>query len=376
MKIVFTGGGTGGHFYPIMAVAEALDEKIRENRILDPQFFYLAPNEYDPRSLYDQGIQFRRVYAGKRRNYFSLMNFVDLFKTAVGIFSAIFTLYDIYPDVVFSKGGYASFPTLLAARLLKIPVIIHDSDTVPGRVSLWSAKFAKKIAVSWPESASYFPKEKVAWTGNPIRKSIMTPLKNGAHEYLKLNPEIPTILIIGGSQGAKKINDVIVTAIPDLVSKYQIIHQTGIANFEEINNLMTVILKNNPNAGRYKPFDYLNELATRMSAGASDLIISRAGSAIFEIACWGVPSIIVPISREVSRDQTNNALAYARTGACTIIEETNFTPHVIVGEIDRLISRPEERAKMAQNALNFAKRDASEKIAQAILDIALEHEKV
>ncbi len=376
MKILFTGGGTGGHFYPIIAVVEALEEIIKTEKILPPELFYTGPNEFDARLLYDHGIQFKGVTAGKRRNYFSILNFFDIFRTGIGILRALSTVYSIYPDVIFSKGGYASFPILVAAKFFKIPVIIHDSDTVPGRVSLWSAKFAKKIAISWPEAGEYFAKykEKVAWTGNPIRKGITTPLKNGAHEYLGINPNVPTILIIGGSLGAKKINETIIDILPSLVEKYQIIHQTGIGNYKDVSNVAKTILKGNSNEGRYKPFDYLNELAIRMSAGASQLVISRAGSSIFEIACWGLPSIVIPIPEGISRDQIKNSLAYRRTGACIMIEEKNLTPHVLLGEIDRLFERPSEMQKMADNAKSFGKTDASEKIARAILDIALEHE--
>jgi len=142
-------------------------------------------------------------------------------------------MFSIYPDVVFSNGGFGSFPVLCAARFFRIPVLIHSSDTVPGKVVKWSSKFAKKISIGFPETVNYLPKNKVAYTGNPIRVGLSS-LKQGAHEFLKLDPKIPTILILGGSQGAKNINDIIVDALPRLVEKYQIIHQVGKNNFEEV----------------------------------------------------------------------------------------------------------------------------------------------
>ncbi|MEI6238122.1 MAG: undecaprenyldiphospho-muramoylpentapeptide beta-N-acetylglucosaminyltransferase [bacterium] len=375
MKILFTGGGTGGHFYPIVAVIEALEEVIKKEKVIEPKLYYLGTEEFDARALYDHNVQFEKIYAGKRRNYFSILNFFDFFKTGYGILGALSKIYSIYPDVVFSKGGYVSFPVLFAARFFKIPVIIHESDTVPGRVNLWASKFAKRIAISWPDAAQYFPKDKVAWTGNPVRKGIIAPLKFGAHEYLKLNANTPTILILGGSQGSKRINETILSILPELLEKYQIIHQTGVVNFTEVTGIANTILKDNPNTSRYKPFNYLNDLGTEMAAGASNLVISRAGSSIFEIACWGIPSIIIPIPEAISRDQTQNALAYTRTGSCIMIEEKNLAPHILKGEIDRLLSNPTDLQNMALNAHRFAKKDAAEKIAKAILDIALEHEK-
>ncbi|HPN89357.1 MAG TPA: glycosyltransferase, partial [Candidatus Paceibacterota bacterium] len=157
MKILFTGGGTGGHFYPVIAVAEEVKRICTEQKIVAPELYFMSDKPYNERALSDNGLKFVPVQAGKIRRYFSLMNFFDVFKTIFGSIRAIFTLFSIYPDVVFGKGGYASFPGLLAARLLRIPVVIHESDSHPGRVTLWAGKFAKRIAVSYPEAAKYFP---------------------------------------------------------------------------------------------------------------------------------------------------------------------------------------------------------------------------
>lgn len=375
MKILFTGGGTGGHFYPILAVIESLKEISAREKIIDPELFYVANSPYDQRVLFDNGVIFKKITAGKIRRYFSIMNFFDLFKTLIGVIKAFFVVFNIFPDVIFSKGGYVSFPVLIWAKLLRIPVVIHESDVVPGRVNLWSSKFAQKIAVSWNETVKNFPIEKTAWTGNPIRKRLGIPLTQGAMEYLKLEENVSVILILGGSQGAQRINETIIDALPLLISKYQIIHQTGRSNYKDIKNYTDVFLKDNQYKERYKPFDYMNELALRMAVGASSLVISRAGSTIFEIASWEKPSIIIPIPESVSHDQTKNALAYARSGSCLVMEEINLKPNILVSEIDRLMQSSELRRQMAENAKNFAKKDAAEKIATVLLDIALEHEK-
>lgn len=374
MKILFTGGGTGGHFYPIIAVAEALNDLARERKLLEPQLYYAAPDPYDKEMLLANNITFVPTAAGKVRRYFSLMNFFDLFKTGWGILRSMLRIFFLYPDVVFGKGGYAAFPTLLAAKVFRIPVIIHESDAEPGKVNRWAGKFATKIAVSFPEAAPSFPKGRVAHTGNPIRKAVLLPAREGMHEYFKLNREIPTIYVTGGSQGAQALNEGILAALPQLLNKYQIIHQTGTDNLEEVMGRARVVMGDNPYLERYHPMGYLNDLATRMAAGASSLVISRAGSTIFEIASWGVPSILVPLPNAAEDHQTKNAYAYARAGACAVIEQQNLTPGLLLSEVSRILDHENIKHAMGNAARNFARADAASIIASALLDIAISHE--
>ncbi len=200
-------------------------------------------------------------------------------------------------------------------------------------------------------------------------------LKEGAREFLKLEDSVPVILILGGSQGSQKINDAIIDILPNLVKKYYVIHQTGKDNIEEMTNTSKVILGDSMFANRYKPFAYLNNLALRMAAGQASIIISRAGSTIFEIALWQVPSIIIPIPEEISHDQKSNAFAYAASGACSVIEEVNLSPNVLAAEIDRIIERPAVAEAMQKGAASFARTDSADIVAREILRIALTHTK-
>lgn len=374
MKILLTGGGSGGHFYPLIAVAESINEIAKKENLISAQMFFMSDSPYDAEALIENNITFIPISAGKIRRYNSIFNFFDIFKTAFGIITALRKVFKIYPDVIFSKGAYASFPILVAARLLRIPVMIHESDSVPGKTNLWASKFAQKIAVSYPDTAKYFPQEKVAFTGNPLRKAVLNLNKTSSHEYLNLEKNIPTVLIIGGSLGAQIINERILDALPNLLEKYQILHQTGKNNVLEVSKTAEIILANNPNKNRYRIFDYLNDLTLTMAAGASDLIITRAGSTIFEIACWGIPSIVIPITESNGNHQRINAYAYARSGAASVIEEANLTTNVLLGEIDRILQDKSLLEKMSKSAKSFTHPEAANTIAKEIIKIALSHQ--
>lgn len=378
MKILFTGGGSGGHFYPIIAIAQEIRRISTEKKLVQPELFFMSTGPYDERMLFETGIKFIPVVAGKIRrdkNPLSLIkNFIDLFKMATGTIEAIIKIFKLYPDVIMSKGAYASFPAVLAGRLLRIPVVIHESDSRPGRVNLWSSKFAQRIAVSYPDALKYFPAEKTAITGNPLRQEILIPTPVGAHEYLRLDKELPIIFVVGGSQGAKHINDIVVDILPQLLIKYQIIHQVGEKNLADLRLRVNYILKDEPFKDRYQIFDYLDNTALRMTAGVASLVITRAGSTLFEIANWGLPSIIIPLSEEVSHDQRTNAFTYARSGGAVVIEEKNLTQSVLLSEIDRIMTDKKLQEDMRQGAKSFARPEAATIIADELLKISLRHE--
>ncbi len=376
MKIVFTGGGSGGHFYPVIAVAQKVNQIIDTENIIEAKLYYFSNDPYDKEVLFEHGLLFEKISTGKLRLYFSLKNFTDLFKILFGTINAVYKLFTIYPDVVFGKGGYASFPILLAARILRIPVIIHESDSAPGRVNKWASKFAKKIAISFKETAEFFPNKNVAWTGQPIRYQIAQPtVYEEALKFFKFESNLPVILILGGSQGAELINNIALDALPRLLENYQIIHQTGVNNFQNVSGRAEVVLINNPNKLRYISIPFLNPLQMKMASGVAKIVISRAGSTLFEIASWGIPSVLIPITKTNRNHQRKNAFNYARSGACIVIEEANMTANIFSSEIERIIENKNTWDEMSENAKSFGKPDAAMKIARAIVDMALSHEK-
>lgn len=375
MKILFTGGGSGGHFYPIVAVAQKLRNLLDKEKIANVEFFFMSTEPYDERILYENNIMFKKITAGKLRIYFSPKNITDTFKTALGIAKAFVEIFKMYPDVIFSKGGFPSFPILVAAHFFRIPVIIHESDSVPGRVNLWTGKFAQKIALSYPEAAAYFPKERVALTGNPIQHELIEPTNENPWEKLELDPSVPVILVLGGSLGSQKINDQFIVLAPRLVEKYQIVHQTGRKNFEHVDPVIKGILSGNPHASRYKIVPYFDPVKLKLASEATTIVVSRAGSTIFEIAAWGLPSILIPIAESNGDHQRKNAFAYARAGGATVIEEANLAPNLLYSELEHLMQDNERREAMKTAARNFAHTDAAEKIAEQIITILLRHKR-
>ncbi len=377
MKVVFTGGGTGGHFYPHIAVIEELQKSAIRVGVKDLSLFYFSTSAYNQDLLDKHGVVFKKIPAGKQRSYKSIKNFLDLWVVFYGLWVAVFKLFLLYPDVVFSKGGYAAFPTVFAARILAIPVVVHESDTIPGRVNKWTGKFAKKVAVSWPEAALLFPEEKTAVTGQPIREEISTPVRDGAFQVLGFPADAdtrPTIAVFGGSQGAQAINDIILDILPELLKTYNVIHQTGPANYEDVSARAEIILEKWEYIP-YKAFPILGPEYMVRTAGVSDLIISRSGSFIFEMANWGIPAILIPLPEDVSHDQRENAFSYARTGSASVIEQANLTPAILQAEITKILNS-ELKKTMRENALAFASLDAAIKISEAILNIAIEHDDV
>jgi UDP-N-acetylglucosamine--N-acetylmuramyl-(pentapeptide) pyrophosphoryl-undecaprenol N-acetylglucosamine transferase len=378
MRIILTGGGTGGHFYPLIAIAEEINTIAEKEKILGLKMYFMSDAPFDKQALFNTGVTFVQVPAGKMRTYSSplsyIKNFFDMFSTAIGAFVGVLRVFAIYPDVIISKGGYGAFPAVFAARVLRIPLIIHESDSAPGRLNMWSAKFADHIAVSYAEAGEYFPKEKVALTGQPVRREIIDGNAEGGLDIFKFDPITPVIFIVGGSQGAQIVNDTILRILPELLNSYQVIHQIGPKNIEDVSIRTNLILEKHPHKNRYRPYAYMNNLETKMAYGISKLIISRAGSTIFEIAAWGVPSIIIPIANHVGDHQRKNAFNYARAGACEVIEEANLTPHLLLAEVNKIIENKEKSEKMHTQALAFATPNAARSIAQEAINIIIAHE--
>jgi len=372
MRVILLGGGSGGHFYPLIAVARALRDIAEEERIIFLELVLMGDEVFDASALDEESIVFEHVPAGKVRRYFSLINFSDTLKTLRGILRAFWRFTIKPPDVVFSKGGYDSFPVLAAARIYRIPVMIHESDAVPGIVNRWAAKFARRIGVSFPEAAHFFPQEKVALVGNPIRQGLLGGSRDEAFDIFELESGIPTVLVLGGSQGAQKINDAILAMLVEAVESMQIIHIVGPLNEVSVKNEAEVVLAKSPHKRRYHAYGTLNVSQLRNASFVTDVAISRAGAGgIFELAAWRTPAILIPITDSAQNHQRENAYNYARTGAAEVVEEENLTPHLLLAEIQKLAKDEKRKNDMKQAAGSFARVDAARKIANELMHLGI-----
>lgn len=371
MRILLTGGGSGGHFFPALAVIRELKRIAEEERIVDLELFYMGPEDFGESLLKQEGVVAITISSGKMRRYFSFQNFLDIFRFITGTWQAIWNTYLIMPDIVFSKGGYGALPAVIAAILFGLPLIVHESDAVPGKVNKFSARFAKRIGVAFPSARDFFLKEKTAVVGVPIRKRILGGSSAEAKERFDVFSNLPVIGFIGASQGAQTINDAALGVLKELTDEFEILHQTGAKNYKEVKGEAGVILEFG-HKERYHPFGFLDETELRDFYLVSDLVVSRAGaSSIFEIAIWGKPSILVPLRSAAQDHQRKNAYEYASTGATVIIEEANLTPHILLAEVKKILGNSEFMKKMKETAQKFARIDSAELIARELLKLGI-----
>lgn len=358
MRILLTGGGSGGHLFPLIAIARQIKKSAP-----DAEFLFIGPDTLTMNILNDENIPCQFIFAGKLRRYASFNFIFDFFGFIIGFFQALWHILIFMPDVTFSKGGYGGLSSSIVSWLYRIPLIIHESDSIPGLSNKISSRFAKRISISFAETEKYFPVAKTALMGNPVREEILNGSKNEAKTIFNLTLTRPTLLVIGGSQGAEAINEFIYFMLPRLLNKYEIIHQCGANNYENAK-------KNTSENPYYHLLPFLNETQIKHAYAASDLIISRAGAgSITEISANAKPSIIIPLPSSASDHQKANAYAYAKTGATSVLEQANLTPNIFEDEIDHLLSSPELLAKMSASAKNFYHPDAAEKIANEIIQL-------
>lgn len=372
LRIILTGGGSGGHIYPLISVFRSI-KKMAGSRLMSVDAAYFGPDGFGEDTFKEEGIKMVKIQSGKLRRYFSILNFFDVFKLIFGFFQSLYQIWKFMPDLIFSKGGFGSIPVVVVGRLYRIPIFIHESDTVPGLSNRFAAKFAKRIAVSFDKAFDYFPKDKTALTGNPIRTElIFNQNKELARKNLGFNQERPLLLVLGGSQGAQSINELILESLEGLMANgVQILHQTGKANFRQVAAEAKIILESIPGADLkfYQAKDFLNEKEYAQALAACDLVVARAGSGtIFEISAAKKPSILIPLPESAGDHQKVNAYEYAKVGAAQVLEEANILPNLFVEQVANLLSQPEKLNDLGNRANLFFQQDAPDKIAKEIFD--------
>ena len=350
ISIVLTGGGTGGHVIPCLAIA-------REIKKLQPRvaFTYLGgSNSIEERLACAAHIPFKQIAVGKLRRYFDLQNLVDLFRIPLGILQSIHHLHTLRPQVVFAKGGFVSVPVAIAAYFLRIPLIIHESDATPGLATRIMTPLATKVCTSF---LSPTPSPTTIHTGNPVR-----PVGNAARgtRFLNFKNNLPIVLIVGGSTGAKRINELAGDAIQEITPYANVVLITG----KNKSNQKSKIKNKKLRVFEFLGPEYLDVLA------AANLVISRAGSgALAEIAGAGTPAILIPLSTVGSRgDQLANAKIFSQQKAAIVCEETILTPKKLSELTKKTLNNTKQMQSLSVNIQKLAKPDAAKLIAKLILE--------
>ena len=369
MRILLTGGFTGGHLFPLVAVSK----KIREKLGNDAEFLYVGTGaKIEKEVMAEEGIETKFIMAGKARRYFSPMNFVDFFKTPIGFLQSLWILLGFMPDVIFSKGGYVSVPVVLAAWFYRIPVIFHESDAVPGTSNKILEKFSTKIAIAYPGTQEYFEASKTALIGNPVREGINQGNRDEARKNLNFTESKPVILVLGGSQGSEVVNEAIIRILPRLIQHAQIIHQTGENNYEKV---VHEAGEQGIKAGHegYFAAGFMNFEMMKQSYALADLVISRAGANIIaEIAANSKPCILIPLENSAQDHQRMNAYALAEVGGALVLEESNLGENMFFEEIEKILFNEELKKNMGERISAFYHPKAAENIADGVIELGRE----
>jgi len=365
VSIAFTGGGTGGHIYPGLAVVSRLKQ------LLPVRVFWIGSDKGMDRIIVEKaGIEFFGVPSGKLRRYFSPRNVLDVFKVAAGFFAARRILKREKPSLLFSKGGFVSVPPCAAAATLGIPVFTHESDFSPGLATRMNSNFAEKIFCAYKESASFFhgnAAQKLAVSGNPIRSEFSKADPAKGREFLGLNPDERVLLVLGGSLGSREINDLVKEALPELCRHYTVVHQTG-----GHQNGATDASEAAPKSGRYKPYAYFGEEIPHVIA-AAELVLCRSGaSTVWEVKTLNKPMVLIPFRGSGTRgDQVENARFFQKAGAAVCFTENAdgsdavLSPDRLAKLIADLAEDPARREKMGKAEITVT--DAADFIAQEIV---------
>ncbi len=357
-KIILTGGGTAGHCVPNLALVPILRE-------LDFEVAYIGSyNGIEKKLVESANIPYFGISTGKLRRYFDLKNFTDPFRVIKGFAEAYSILKKEKPDIVFSKGGFVSVPVVKAAAMLKIPVVIHESDMTPGLANKLCYNSAEKICCSFRKTLDLLPADKAVFTGSPIRASLLKGDRAKARSFTGIRSgDYPTILVIGGSLGAQNVNEQVRRILPKILPHYNVIHLCGKGKLDPTLN----------STDGYVQYDYIQKELPDLFA-MSDLVISRAGSnAIFELLALKKPNILIPLPKEVSRgDQVLNAEAFEKAGYSYVLQEANMNDESLLKAVEFVA---EHRFDYIQTMEESVESGAVKIICGLLNDIADEHRK-
>ncbi len=326
----------------------------------DAEILYIGTRHgMEKKMISGLGVKYRGIFCGKFRRYFSWKNFADIFKIPFGILQSLFILTGFRPRAIFCKGGYVSFPVAVAGWMLRIPIILHESDVIPGLANKLCARFAKTICVSFEESKKYFPARKVVFTGNPLRRELMTANAEKGRELTGFHHKDKSIILfMGGSQGADFINNLVWNHFEKLVASYRIVHICGKGKAPHQDRFR------HPH---YKAYEILWEGLKHIYA-LSDVVVTRCGAiTLSELDFFGKPAILIPLGTAASRgDQIENARVFAKHHHAFVMNETDMHEKDFFDHLQKLAA-----SGVRTNAASDAKTGkfmANDKILRLLFD--------
>ena len=363
VKILIASGGSGGHIFPAIALAEELRLKDRSVEIM----FVGSDRALDRRIFEKEGFKYRLLPANKLPYRASFNTLFFLLKLSIDIFRSLMIIMKYRPDAVVGFGGYVSAPVITAAYILSIPRMVHEQNVVPGRANAMLFRFADRIAISFEETKKYLGAyaRKAVFTGNPIRASLLKDDKAGNIKKLGLDPQKFTILVIGGSQGAHNLNKVFLKSLSkmgeDIRRSLQVIHITGVTDYGWASAVYKELCM------EHRVHSFVDRIEEAYSA--SDLIVTRSGaSAIFEIAYFGRPMILIPYPFALSH-QSENARIFSARGAAIEIDEKDLSGDLMKERIEGLLRDRSKLSEMGESARRMSVPDSSRSLAQVVLNI-------
>jgi len=355
--IVFTGGGTGGHVFPGIAVAEKL---VLETTKSNLSIVWIGSNSGMEKDILGRyKIPFISIPAGKLRRYFSILNFIDIFKIIGGFISSLFILKKLKADILFSKGGFVTVPPVLAAKLLKIPVISHESDLDPGLATRINGIFSHKMLFAYKETLENWNKkfddQELFLSGNPVRNEIFKGSRERGRALFKIPVNKKVVLVLGGSQGAREINNLIKEILDELTESFFVIYQMGELSYKKSDK------KNYITASLFK--DNFPDILS-----AADLVVSRAGAGtLWENGVRGKPAILIPLGSGSSRgDQIKNADYFESHGASIVLKGENLNSSRLLVEINKLLGTKSVLNELEKNVKLLCNADSAETIVNII----------
>jgi UDP-N-acetylglucosamine--N-acetylmuramyl-(pentapeptide) pyrophosphoryl-undecaprenol N-acetylglucosamine transferase len=379
MKILLTGGGSGGHISPALAVAEVL------RKDSDIELLYVGGKmtmegstgpSIEEKLVVPTGIAYVSIRAGKlRRDGLSLATLKRLWGVVPGFFDAFKTVKQFHPDVVFSSGGYVSLPVVWAAALLRVPIVIHEQTAVVGLANSLAGRVATKVAITFAQSAQYFPQHKVQLTGNPIRPEVLAPKidKSPLSDWLK-SADKPVIYITGGGLGAHNINVTIEQMLPQILDRYCVVLQCGAhSKYQDYERLLQK-QSSFPTevARRFWPTQFFTPNEVGLLYRQASLVIARSGAnTVLELAAVGVPAIFIPIPWVTHDEQTKNAQVLVQPGMAVIVPEKELSADRLFQEIEIMVARLPQLEESRQAARQLVDFEATGKLVALIKSAAV-----